>query len=115
MMTMTRTLLTVAAALTALTVAGAAASAQIVNTQPLLSKAAGEGLSAELRATIDWRTGNTDLFRAKGTLLAFYRHGDHKLISSSKIDLGSVGGAEFVAKVFSHLRYQLELSERVTW
>ncbi len=106
---------TALAALALLAVAGAPAAAQIVNTQPLLSKLSGEGFAGELRGSLDWRTGNIELVRVKSTLLARFRHGDQTLISSSKLDIGLSGGKEFVSQVFSHLRYQLALSDLVTW
>lgn len=97
------------------TLAAPAVQAQIVNTQPLLSKVGGEGFAGELGASIDWRTGNVELLRLIGSLLMLYRSGDHTLIWSSSGDYGTRADAAFIERVFSHLRYQLRASDLVTW
>lgn len=97
------------------TVAAPAVQAQIVNTQPLLSKVGGEGFAGELGASVDWRTGNVELLRLIGSLLMLYRSGDHTLIWSSSGDYGTRGGEAFIERVFSHLRYQYRVSDLVTW
>jgi putative salt-induced outer membrane protein YdiY len=97
------------------TLAAPAVQAQIVNTQPLMSKVGGEGFAGELGASIDWRTGNVELLRLIGSLLMLYHSGDHTLIWSSSGDYGTRGGDAFIQRVFSHLRYQLRVSDLVTW
>lgn len=92
----------------------APAAAQIVNTQPLLSKV-GDGASGELRISLDWRTGNTRLFRSIASALFTYTDGDDTLISSSKLDFGRAGDADFVSQLFTHLRYQRVFSDLLTW
>lgn len=116
MMTRTRTaLLTLTLAAAGLSLAQPAARAQIVNTQPLLSAIVEDGLSGELTGALDWRTGNVDLLRLSGGLLMVYRAHPHTLISSSQLDFGRKSGEDFLLKVFSHLRYQLWLTDDVTW
>ncbi|MCA9515551.1 MAG: DUF481 domain-containing protein [Myxococcales bacterium] len=115
-MTNARTaLLALALAGAALFLATPAARAQIVNTQPLLSAISEDGLTGELRGALDWRTGNIDLLRLSGGLLMLYRAQPHTIISSSEIDFGRKSGEDFLFKVFSHLRYQLWLTDAVTW
>ena len=63
--------------------AGGQVSAQIVNVQPILGSADEEGLQAEIGGSVDYKTGNVELLIAKGSLLATYRRGDHRVISSS--------------------------------
>ncbi|TNF28690.1 MAG: DUF481 domain-containing protein [Deltaproteobacteria bacterium] len=92
-----------------------AARAQIVNTQPLLSKVGGEGFVGELGGSVDWRTGNVELLRLIGSLLMLYKTGDHTVIWSSSGDYGTKSGDEFIARVFSHVRYQYGVSDLVTW
>ena len=98
-------------------IAGSAspARAQIVNVQPLLSEEDGDGFDLELGGSMTWKTGNVDLFLGKADLLMTYRHGIHKLISSSSAQLGLKGGDEFLERVFTHLRYQIFALEWLTW
>jgi len=115
--TLSRACLAATFALTSLALASPApdARAQIVNTQPLLSRIGGEGFVGELGASVDWRTGNVELLRLIGSLLMLYHSGDHTLIWSSSGDYGTKSGDEFIARVFSHLRYQYKVSDLVTW
>lgn len=94
--------------------AAAPASAQIVNVQPLVEKG-GEGFSGQASGSLTWRTGNVDLLLAKGELLLLYQLGVHKLISSSKAEIGIKSGDEFLERIFSHLRHQAILGWGFTW
>jgi len=92
------------------------AHAQIVNTQPLLSKIEEDGFSGEVRTTFEWRTGNVDLLRLSATALFAWRADEHALVSSSSVDFGQTGdGERYLFRTFSHLRYQGRISPLVTW
>ena len=93
----------------------APAAAQIVNVQPLLSDEDGDGFKLEVNGSMTWKTGNVDLFLGKASLLMTYREGIHKLISSSKAEVGLKGGDEFLERVFTHVRYQIFAYEWLTW
>ncbi|MGM0576800.1 MAG: DUF481 domain-containing protein [Myxococcota bacterium] len=96
-----------------------AAQAQIVNVQPLVGKAEEPGLSGEIGGSLTLKTGNVELFLVSGSALAFYRAGEHTLISSSSVDMGWKGGVDdedkFLESLFSHLRWQVELGPTWTW
>jgi len=95
---------------------GESAQAQIVNTQPLLSKIEEDGLSGELRTNFEWRTGNVELLRLSASALLVWRACDHAIVSSSSIDFGQTGAGErYLFRTFSHLRYQLRTSDLLTW
>jgi|JI10StandDraft_1071094.scaffolds.fasta_scaffold762239_1 hypothetical protein len=94
-------------------VAGSA-HAQIVNTQPLLSKITDDGLSAELGTSLEWRTGNVELFRLSASLLVTMRLCDHTLVSSSNLEFGERAGERFLFRTFTHLRYQFRIDDLVT-
>ncbi len=91
------------------------ARAQIVNTQPLLTKGDPEGFSGELGANFEWRTGNVELVRLSASLLLLYRTGDHTLLSNSNIEYGEKSSERYLYRTFSHLRYQFRASEDLTW
>jgi len=110
----TRALLSILAIATALTLTERA-EAQIVNTQPLVAGVSDDGFDGELRASVDWRTGNIELFRAIGSFLVRYREGPHTFIWSNRGDWGTQGGNVFIASLFTHFRYQARFSELITW
>ena len=91
------------------------ASAQIVNVQPILGASDDEGLQAELGGSVDYKTGNIELLIARGSLLATYRQGDHRIISSSLGEVGFKDDTEFMERVFTHLRWQWSISDTLTW
>ncbi|MEE2779278.1 MAG: hypothetical protein VYE15_02055, partial [Myxococcota bacterium] len=80
-------------------------SAQIVNVQPLLGAETTDGLNGELTGALSWKTGSVDLLLGKVGLLATYRYGDHRFISSSRGEVGKKGGEDFMERYFSHLRH----------
>lgn len=110
-----RTLAVAALTTAALLVTVAPAAAQIVNLQPLLRSADEDGVIGELTLSVDWKTGNTDLFIGKAGLLLRYRDGAHRLISTSSGELGIKAGEDILQKVFTHLRWQWELTDLLTW
>ncbi len=91
------------------------AAADIVNVQPLLAPADDDGFAGELSGAMNWRTGNVDIFQARASVLMRYRAGMHRFISSSSYELGIKGGADFLDRVFTHLRHQWLLTETLTW
>ena len=93
---------------------GVSAQAQIVNVQPLLGDAETEGLDGELTGSVSWRTGSVDLLLGKVGLLATYSHGRHRLISSSRGELGIKSGDDFLERYFSHLRHQIAINDTFT-
>lgn len=108
--------LTAAIFASALVTAPPTAHAQIVNTQPLLSKIEENGLSGDLRTSFEWRTGNVELLRLSASALLVWRADEHALVSSSSVDFGQTGtGDRYLFRTFSHLRYQLRASPLVTW
>lgn len=85
------------------------ASAQIVNVQPLLASKDIDGLSGALEGTVDWRTGNSELFLLSGTLVARYRMSNHLIFFMAREEFGVQGGKRFIDKDFEHLRYRWEV------
>ncbi|MEZ4266693.1 MAG: DUF481 domain-containing protein [Myxococcota bacterium] len=95
------------------------AAAQIVNVQPLVTRADKEGFQGELTGSLKLQTGNSQLFLVDAGLLALYGKGIHRLISSSSASLGYRGGindeSRFLQRLFTHLRWQVRLPRLVTW
>jgi putative salt-induced outer membrane protein YdiY len=96
-------------------IAAESAHAQIVNTQPLLQKIVEDGVSGEIRASFEWRTGNVELLKLAAGSLFVFRRCDHAVVWSSELEIGENAGASYVFKAFSHLRYQYQASDLVTW
>lgn len=93
----------------------AAEARAIVNTQPLLEKLGGDGISGELRTSFEWQTGNVDLLRLSAGALFLFRRCDNTVVWSSALDIGETNDESFLYRMFSHLRYQYRASELVTW
>jgi putative salt-induced outer membrane protein YdiY len=110
-----RTLLLIAALLLTGLLHTSSARAQIVNTQPLLGRLDGDGLSCELNTNLEWRTGNVELFRLSASALIAWRSDAHALLSSSSIELGDRAGERFLFRTFTHLRYQYRLDDILTF
>lgn len=91
------------------------AHAQIVNTQPLLSKIDAQGFTGDVRLTFDWRTGNTTLLKLTASTILKLRIDQHAFVSSSSIDYGEDEDGLYLMRTFTHLRYQNHLSKLVTW
>lgn len=91
------------------------ARAQVINVQTLLSDETEEGWHAEATAGGSYLTGNVPFLTARGALLIRYDKDVNTVISSTTIDFGRGGGAPFLNRQTSHLRYQRELTETVTW
>lgn len=103
------------AALLVVMVSGDSAVAQIVNVQPILGSSDEEGFQGEIGGSVDYKTGNVELLIAKGSLLATYRAGDHRIISSSLGEVGLKDDSEFLERVFTHLRWQWSVNHWLTW
>ena len=86
------------------------ATAQIVNVQSLVAGHAPEGLSGSIDASIDWRTGNTDLLDLAGAVMLRYRSGGDLAIAVARGEIATALGERIVAKTFEHLRYLHQLS-----
>jgi hypothetical protein len=108
-----------ALALAATTLVAAPAAAQIVNIQPLVTRADKEGFQGEFTGSLKLQTGNSELFLVDAGLLGLYGKGIHRLISSSSVALGYRGGVDadsrFLQRLFTHLRWQVRLPRLVTW
>jgi len=90
--------------------AGARANAQIVNVQPLIAASDAEGVSGVVDASVDVRTGNSELLLLSGSLLTRYRAGRHLIFLLARQEFGVQGGQRFLDKDFEHLRYRLALA-----
>jgi len=95
--------------------APARAEGQIVNIQPLLGPEDRPGFSMELKGGMSLYTGNVDLFTGTAGLLMRYLAGRHRFISASSGALGIRSGAQYINKVFSHLRHQIYPCDRFAW
>jgi len=99
----------------AATLAPVSAAGQIVNIQPLLGPEDSPGLSMELKGGMSLYTGNIDLFTGAASLLMRYQAGRHRFISTSSGALGIKNDAQYINKVFSHLRHQFYCVDRFAW
>ena len=84
------------------------ARAQIVNVQPLIAKHAQDGFSGAVEASLDYRSGNTDLFLASGSVFGRYVEGRHQLFLLGRFDFGVRAGQSFLNKDLEHLRYRFD-------
>jgi putative salt-induced outer membrane protein YdiY len=98
----------------ALALAPATAAAQIVNVQSILSRDAPAGFSGSIDASVDWRTGNTELLVLSAAPVVRFRDGDHLIIAIVRGELGIAAGDRIVAKTFEHLRYRRRFSPWLT-
>ena len=89
------------------------AAAQILNVQPLVAEEAEEGLSGTGEASIDWRTGSTDLLLVAGKVLGRWRRGDDLVLLVGSVELGRSADAEILDRSLVHLRYRRTLARRV--
>ncbi len=100
--------------------APAPASAQIVNVQNLAGKAVGEGLSGNVGLNFNLRAGNVQFLLSSVGLTTFYKFGDNVLLLSAKAAYGLRGASgewndePFRERIFEHLRYRRQISERVS-
>ena len=88
-----------------------AAEAQIVNVQPLVAKVDREGVSGEVDASADWRSGNTDLLLLSGSATGRYRSGPHLIFALARGEYGRADGDRFASSHLEHLRYRAEVVE----
>lgn len=111
-----RRLLGVVIAAVGVLCASGRAEAQIVNVQSQIGEVP-EGVSGQVDAGADWRTGNTDLLILSGAVTTRYKHKDHLVFAVVKGEYGRVGqdpSTTFLKHTFEHVRYRLRLSGRVT-
>jgi len=92
----------------------APASAQIVNVQSTVTKKTPEGFSGKFDASIDWRTGNTELLVLSGALVARYKAGANFVLAILRGEIGLAAGERIIAKTFEHLRYRRTITDLVT-
>lgn len=107
---MITTIVFIAAAIAPLT-----AAAQIVNIQPLLGPEDRPGFSAELKGGLSLYAGNVDLFTGNATLLMRYQLGRHRIISTTDGALAIKDDAQYINKLFSHLRHQIFFFDWFAW
>ncbi len=104
-------ILTILAAVTT----SVSAEAQIVNIQPLLGPQDNPGFSLELKGGLSLYTGNVDLFSGKAGLLMRYQIRRHRFISTTSGALAIKNDAQYMNKLFSHLRYQVFIFDWFAW
>ena len=92
-----------------------AATAQIVNIQPLLGPESRPGFSLELKGGFSLMTGNVDLFSGQASLLMRYQINQHRIISTTSGALAIKNDAQYMNKLFSHLRYQVFFYDWFAW
>jgi len=95
-----------------------AAHAQIVDVQSLIGRDVPECWSGKLEAGLDWRTGNTRLFRAAGAMVARYRRHDHLWFAVVRGEYAESAGKDqplvtSVSKTFEHVRYRWQVLPRL--
>ena len=106
-------------ALLAVALPASPARAQIVNVQNLAGKAVSEGLSGNVGLDFNLRAGNVQFLLTSAGLTTFYKFDDNVLLLSAKAAYGLKGAAgewneePFRERVFEHLRYRRQLTERV--
>jgi len=90
-------------------------AAQIVNIQPLLGPDDLPGFSLELKGGLSLYTGNVDLFSGNASLLMRYQLSRHRIISTTSGALAIKDDAQYMNKLFSHLRYQVFFFDWFAW
>ena len=91
------------------------AEAQIVNIQPLLGPEDRPGFSLELKGGLSHYTGNVELFSGNASLLMRYQLRRHRFISTTSGALAMKNDAQYMNKLFSHLRYQVFFFDWFAW
>jgi hypothetical protein len=89
-------------------------AAQIVNVQSTLTAQASEGFSGSLDASIDWRTGNTELLVLAGALVGRYRSGKNLIVAIARGEIGFALEQRIIGKTFEHIRYRRTLTPLLT-
>jgi hypothetical protein len=95
------------------------ARAQVVNLQPVASAGYGEeGWAGVIKASLQWRTGNTNLFQVGTSALLRYQVDLHRLIALGSFDVGYQDGFDeaevFLRRGLGHLRWQWNALEWLT-
>jgi hypothetical protein len=91
------------------------AAAQIVNVQALFDDATAPlGLSGGAEASVDWRTGSTDLLVMRGLVLGQWRTEKHAVLGVARGEYGFAQEELIVSKLLEHLRYRYRFTEWVS-
>ncbi|WP_426756684.1 DUF481 domain-containing protein [Myxococcus sp. Y35] len=93
----------------------ASAAAQIVNVQALFEENSAPGHSFAMDLGTDWRTGSTDLFSVRGSLLGQWRTERHTWLGVIRGEYAFAADETIVSKTLEHLRYRYHVTERRSW
>jgi hypothetical protein len=102
-------------ALIAVAAAAGPAAANIVNIQGSLATEPEPGWSGTLTASLDWRTGNSDLMQVGGSAALLFRHGRIIGLGLARGEYGEGAGVPFSERSFEHLRLRFGLDEDRRW
>jgi hypothetical protein len=90
------------------------AAAQIVNVQALFDEKAEMGPAAAIELGGDWRTGSTQLFSVRGSLVGQVRSERNVWLGVIRGEYSFASGERIVSQVLEHLRYRRKLTDRVS-
>ena len=90
------------------------AAAQIVNVQALFDEKAEPGPAASIELGGDWRTGSTQLFSVRGSLVGQLRSERSVWLGVIRGEYSFASGERIVSQVLEHVRYRREFTERVS-
>ena len=90
------------------------AAAQIVNVQALFDEKAEPGPAAAIELGGDWRTGSTELFSIRGSLVGQLRTERSVWLGVIRGEYSFASGERIVSQVLEHVRYRRKLTERVS-
>ncbi len=90
------------------------AAAQIVNVQALFDEKAELGPAAAIELGGDWRTGSTELFSVRGSLVGQLRSERDVWLGVIRGEYSFATGERIVSQVLEHVRYRRKLTERLS-
>ncbi|RYZ43244.1 MAG: DUF481 domain-containing protein [Myxococcaceae bacterium] len=90
------------------------ASAQIVNVQALFDEKAELGPAASIEVGGDWRTGSTQLFSVRGSLVGQLRTERDVWLAVIRGEYSFASGERIVSQVLEHVRYRRRFTDRVS-
>ncbi|CAM3328200.1 DUF481 domain-containing protein [Corallococcus sp. ZKHCc1 1396] len=90
------------------------ASAQIVNVQALFDEKAEPGPAAAIELGGDWRTGSTELFSVRGSLVGQLRSERNLWLGVIRGEYSFASGERIVSQVLEHVRYRRRFTDRVS-
>ncbi|RKH42228.1 DUF481 domain-containing protein [Corallococcus sicarius] len=90
------------------------AAAQIVNVQALFDEKAEPGPAASIELGGDWRTGSTQLFSVRGSLVGQLRSERGVWLGVIRGEYSFASGERIVSQVLEHVRYRRKFTERVS-